>query len=373
MIDCSEPRTLVVKLGTAVLLKEDDNIDKKSLVHLHDQIAQLRSQGHRVVLVSSGAVGLARSVVKRAERPVPLASKQVLAAIGQLELMNLHQEIVGLFGGVVAQVLLTRTDLGSRASYLNARNTLNGLLDADIIPVVNENDSVSTEEIRFGDNDLLSALVGSAVDADIVINLTQADGLLAPDSETQERVVVPQVTEINEEVRSWVISEKTALGTGGMLTKLDAAEKIFEYGGAMVIAASREPNVLLRIVKGEPVGTWFVNPQNRKRLKGKKRWVAHAALDAGTIRIDEGAGKALKFGGKSLLTIGATAAEGSFDCGDIVSIVDDAGEVIGRGLVNFDHNLLQDFFSLEPSIKQAWLEAKDCRELIHRDNLFIHF
>lgn len=356
----SQAQRIIVKLGTSSLLTEDGRVQGEVVLPLARQIAALREGGREVVVVSSGAVGMGRMTAwgKRINDR-EMSSKQALAALGQVELMNMWRGVFELLGIGVAQVLLTRQELSRRERYLNARNTLCTLLSAKVLPVVNENDSVAVDEIRFGDNDILAALVGSLVEADLVINLTRAKGLL--DLSQSEPVVVSEVPEVDEELFGMVAPEISTGGTGGMASKLHAAKEAARYGAAMVIASSEAPNVLLEIVQGQEVGTLFWPA--RDPLRGRKRWLASTTMVSGSVTIDEGARQALLNKGSSLLTVGLAGLEGEFSTGDIVALKDAQGQELGRGLT--------DMASTELRASLTGESSAESRILIHRDNLFL--
>lgn len=352
-------KRVVVKLGTSSIL-QDGRPRGEVLLPLARQIVQLRQSGREVVLVSSGAVGMGRKTVagQRID-PRQLSSKQALAALGQVELMNMWRSLFELLGVGVAQVLLTRQELSRRERYLNARNTLSTLLSAEILPVINENDSVATDEIRFGDNDILSALVGSLVEADLVVNLTRAQGLLDFSQGQDQAVVITDVPEVDSELFELVAPELSEGGTGGMASKLHAAREAARYGAAMVIASSEEDNVLLKVLSGEQVGTLFW-PADQP-LRGRRRWLASSTLVSGRIVVDAGAERALLKKGSSLLRVGLTAIEGDFGIGDIVTIVSLTGQELGRGLTDHSSTALRSADRAQSGVV-----------VIHRNNLFLH-
>ena len=354
---------VIVKLGTSSCLAEEGRVRGEVILPLARDIAILRERGIKVVVVSSGAVGMGRrtpwgSKIDSRE----LSAKQALAALGQVELMNMWRGVFELLGIGVAQVLLTRGELSRRERYLNARNTLATLLAAGVLPVVNENDSVATDEIRFGDNDILAALVGSLVEADLVINLTRADGLL--DMSGQEPTVIHEVESVDDSLFGMVTEELSAGGSGGMASKLHAAREAARYGAAMVIASSGQPNVLLDILDGQEVGTLFWPAKDP--LRGKKRWLASSTMIAGTVVVDGGAQQALTVKGSSLLTVGISGIEGEFRTGDIVAVTTTDGVELGRGLSDLPSTELRRFLSA-----RAGGETLGSRVAIHRDNLFL--
>jgi glutamate 5-kinase len=352
-------KRIVVKLGTSSILHADGRVQGEVLLPLARQIGQLQERGLEIVLVSSGAVGMGRktSAGSRIE-PKQLSSKQALAALGQVELMNMWRRLFELLGIGVAQVLLTRQELSRRERYLNARNTLSTLLSAGILPVVNENDSVATDEIRFGDNDILAALVGSLVEADLVINLTRAKGLLDLSRGGEEAIVIPDVQQVDNQLFDLVAPDVSEGGTGGMGSKLHAAKEAARYGASMVIASSEEDNVLLKVLDGEQVGTLFW-PADQP-LRGRKRWLASSTMVSGSLIIDKGAENALRETGSSLLQVGVVDIEGEFGIGDIVSITNQTGAELGRGLCDKSSTELK-----KPDGETSGVVV------VHRNNLFL--
>ncbi|HXE71956.1 MAG TPA: glutamate 5-kinase, partial [Candidatus Nitrosotenuis sp.] len=291
------------------------------------------------------------------------------AAIGQVELMNTYKQIFGLLGIPVAQVLLSRDDIDSRPRYLNARNTLLTLLRSGCLPVVNENDSVATEEIRFGDNDILAALVGELVDAEVVINLTQAPGVLAPDPERpgQERVL-SVISEVTEDLARLDRGTLSPGGTGGLASKLEAARATSRYGATMVMARADEEDVLLRLVEGAPLGTVFLPaPQ---RLARRKRWLA-SGTPRGALYVDAGAVRALTRQGRSLLPVGIIRVEGAFRAGDLVAVRSPEGQEVGRGLTNYGSEEARRILGTPSARIAEVLGYEGYPEVIHRDNLFV--
>lgn len=353
---------IIVKLGTSSCLAEGGRVRGEVILPLARDIALLRERGLKVVVVSSGAVGMGRRTPWGAKIDSrELSSKQALAALGQVELMNMWRGVFELLGIGVAQVLLTRQELSRRERYLNARNTLTTLLGAGVLPVVNENDSVATDEIRFGDNDILAALVGSLVEADLVINLTRADGLL--DMSLAQPAVIHEVESVDDSLFGMVAPELSAGGTGGMASKLHAAKEAARYGAAMVIASSGQPGVLLDILDGKEVGTLFWPAKDP--LRGKKRWLASSTMVGGTLVIDAGAHRALTVKGSSLLTVGISAVEGEFRTGDIVAVTTAEGVELGRGLSDLPSTELRGLLAAKGT------ESATSKVAVHRDNLFL--
>lgn len=346
---------LVVKLGTGVLTDAKKQPDLAQMKQLVAQVAAQRKAGREVVLVSSGAVGAGMGVLGHAKRPTELAELQACAAVGQSRLMATYETLFAEHKLAVAQVLLTHDDLEHHDRHLNARNTLVTLLTHGVVPIINENDAVSFTEIKFGDNDKLSALVAALLPADLLVILTTVDGLI-------EDFGKPSAKTINVVEKMDAALEKLAGGTtsetavGGMASKLQAAKIVIRSGIPLVIASGRKKTALNRILAGKEEGTLFV-PESKK-LTGRKRWIAFFHHPKGTVIVDEGAKIALREDGKSLLPPGVTSVEGEFGSGDIIRIVDPNGTEFARGISHFDSKALR--------------SGKLTRtEVVHRDNLVI--
>lgn len=326
---------LVIKLGTSTLTNGTPRPAPPLFIELARQISRLISSGHQVLLVSSGAIAMGRERLGFPNLPKDIPAKQMLAAVGQPRLMAMYEQIFGLYGLTAAQVLLTSADLASRLSYLNARNTLIALIGEKVVPVVNENDTVATEEIRVGDNDNLSALVSNLVDADLLIFLTDQPGLHTSNPRIDPRAeLVREVTtrEIPEELWKAAGDSDTGLGTGGMVTKLQAADLARRSGAACIIASGNEHDILVRIAEGEKPGTYFEPVATS--MESRKRYILSARKAPGSLIVDEGAFRALQRGG-SLLAVGLVSVEGDFDRGDTVRIVKMEGGEIARGIANY--------------------------------------
>ena len=325
-------RRIVVKVGTSVLTDGTRRLSPQRMVDLARQCAALQQRDHEVILCTSGAIAAGRERLgyvgpaadngdaQLGQRPPTVATKQMLAAVGQSRLMFMWERFFEIYGLNVGQILLTHGDVESRGRFLNAQDTLQALLEHRIVPVINENDAVATEEIKIGDNDNLSALVAVLADADLLILLTDQPGLYTADPRKDpEAQLISEVRVIDEHLRAVAGGSRTGLGVGGMATKLEAALVARRAGTEVIIAQGSEPNILLRIADGEAVGTRFVAldtpPENRKR------WILAGAINAGAIIVDAGAARALRYEGRSLLPAGIVAVEGSFDRGDTVPIL----------------------------------------------------
>ena len=354
-------RRIVVKVGTGAICNAAGWPDEKAIRSLARQIANARTGGVSVTLVASGAIGAGMGELSLTERPKTMPRLQAVAAVGQGQLMRAFHDIFARHGIRVAQVLLTRDDFHDRTRYLNIRNTLAALGEIGALPIINENDTVAVDEIRFGENDVLAALVANLIPADLLVFLTSVDGLIA------DGRVLDIVRRVDENVMGLVHAERTALGSGGMGSKLAAADLVTRAGEAAVIANAATPNVLGRILAGEPVGTVFV-PACRK-MSSRRRWIGHASRPAGKVVVDPGAAKALTERGKSLLPSGVTAVTGNFPKGATVAVLDAKGAQIARGLTNYSAEQIDRIKGLRSSQIVKALGDKPYDEVIHRNNM----
>jgi len=362
---------LVVKCGTSTLTAGTSRLALPRLVEIARQIAQLRVTTPEMIVVTSGAVAAGRERLNLTQLPKDLPVKQMLSAIGQPRLMALYEQIFGLYGLTIAQVLLTRSDLADRRRYLNSRNTLTALLEHGIIPIINENDTVATEEIRVGDNDNLSALVANLIDADLLVLLTDQAGLYTADPQIDPNArLVVDVIEPEIPAALWQAAGGSAsgLGTGGMITKLQAADLARRSGATVVIANGSEPNVLLRLAAGEQLGTWF--QPTATSVESRKRYILAGGRAPGSISADEGAARALQRGG-SLLPVGVTAIEGAFERGDTIQVFNAIGREVARGIVNYEAADLARICGHQSSEIETLLGYTYGAEVIHRNNLVL--
>ena len=318
-------RRIVVKLGTGLLTNAQNQLARAEIERLVGQLAALQRDGREVLVVSSGAIAAGMSALGMATRPKDLAQLQACAAIGQCRLMTMYDEAFVRFGIHVAQILLTHDDLRNRTRHLNARHTLDTLLRRSVVPIINENDTVSVDEIKFGDNDRLGALVATLIDADLLVILSHVEGLL-----DHEKLVVATVPEVSPEIESLAGGTDRGTSVGGMKSKLAAAKIVMRAGIPMMIANGEQLNVLTDLLAGKEVGTVFL--PGAEKLAGRKRWIAFFQRTAGALRVDNGARDALCASGKSLLAKGVINAEGDFMVGDAVSIQDKNGVEFARGL-----------------------------------------
>ena len=362
-------RRIVVKVGSNVLTR-DDGLNLKVLSSVSRQIGRLMDRGLEVILVSSGAMaaGLRKTGMRR--RPELIRQRQAVAAVGQAGLIMAYEKAFMRHGRQVAQVLLTSDDLCSRERYLNGRNTLNTLLEWDVVPIINENDTIRTEEIAVGDNDNLAAMITLLLDADALINLTDIDGLFTKDPRRfPDAELICEVRTLARSIEQMASDIPGALGTGGMLSKIKAARKVTSAGIPMIIASGLKHNILLRLFDGQFHGTYFV--PKKDRLASRKSWIAFTLKPQGVLCIDDGAAAALVRNGKSLLPSGITAVEGDFRVGAAVNLKMTAGEVVGIGLVNYDAADIRKIMGLNTRNIAKRLGAKPYDEIVHRDNLVI--
>lgn len=346
---------IVVKLGTGTLTDSHNQLDDAQMERLVDELAELHRQGHEIIIVSSAAVGAGMGVLGYTKRPVKLEGLQACAAAGQLKLMAAYDRLFGRHNLNVAQVLLTHEDLKHKERHLNARHTLLSLLKRGVIPIVNENDAVSYTELKFGDNDRLSALVASLLPADLLVILTTAEGVIE-NFGTGEARVIPTIQAIDDSVKTHAKGTSSATARGGMATKLEAAQIAIRSAIPMVIASGRHPGVLTEIRAGREVGTLFIPKPHQ--MRGRKRWIAFFHHPQGTLSVDDGAKQALRDKGKSLLPPGITRCEGNFNKGEIVMVCDSEGTEFARGIAEFSAE----------EIRAGKLSRV---EVIHRDNLVI--
>ena len=362
-------KRVVVKVGSNVLTA-DHGLNLKAMRSIARQVGKLIQTGLEVILVSSGAMASGVKKIGLSARPDELPKRQAVAAVGQAGLMMEYEKAFGRHNLKVAQILLTSEDLSNRKRYLNARNTLNTLLAWQVVPIINENDTVWVEEIKLGDNDNLAAMITLLMDADLLINLTDIDGLfnrdprIYPDAE-----LITTVTRINQDTEKYAGEIPGALGTGGMTSKIKAAKKVNSAGVPMVIARGDRPNILLKLFSGQKHGTFFI-PQ-KQRLTSRKCWIAYSLKPKGIITIDEGAVKAILKNGKSLLPSGIVAVENDFGIGAAVEFQNQRNESLGIGLVNYSSNDINKIKGLKSSRIKQVLGHKSYDEVIHRDNLAI--
>jgi len=354
-------RKIVIKIGTGVLTC-DNGIDADCIGELCRQVHDLGERGVKVIVVTSGAIGAGMAALGLKRRPVLLPELQAVAAVGQNRLMIAYEEALSRYGRHAGQILLTREDLNDRRRFVNAANTIRQLLRIGAVPIVNENDTVSVDEIRFSGNDELAAQVLHALKADALVFLSTVDGLLDAGGR-----VIDVVEKVTADTLQLDTGAKSALGIGGMQTKLQSIREITSSGDPVVLVNGKTPNIVVRAMSGEPVGTLFCAAP--KRLGGRKRWLGFSARVRGTVGIDEGAMRALVHHKKSLLASGVCSIEGQFGQGDIVAVAGPAGKVIARGITNYSSAELEAIKGARTNQIESLLGYKYYDEVIHRDNL----
>ncbi len=369
-IKCSECHRWVIKIGSSLLTNDGQGLAIDAIDSWVEQMAALRAAGHEVLLVSSGAVAEGMTRLGWTRRPHALHDLQAAAAVGQMGLIQAYESRFKTYGLHTAQVLLTHEDLANRQRYLNARSTLRTLLALGVIPVVNENDTVTTEEIRFGDNDTLAALVANLVEADLLIFLTDQQGMF--DSDPRSNPAAGLISEAQADdlsLETMAAATGGALGRGGMLTKVRAARRAARSGALTMIVPGRDDNVLQRIAADDTLGTRLY--PTREPLAARKQWLAGQLQVRGRLQLDEGASRVLHTSGSSLLPVGVVAVEGHFDRGDLVACIDPDGREIARGLVNYNTADAARIAGQASNRIEELLGYIDEPELIHRDNLVL--
>lgn len=362
-------KRVVVKIGSNVLTAQS-SLNTSAIEAISCQICVLIDKGLEVLLVSSGAMAAGLRKMRLVQRPDEIPQRQAIAALGQSGLINAYEEAFGRCDKKVAQILLTSEDLNDRQRYLNARNTLNALLDWKVVPIINENDTVMVEEIKLGDNDNLSAMIALLMDADFLINLTDIDGLYTKDPRTySDAELIPEVSVIKKEIETFASHIPGALGTGGMLSKIKAARKVTAAGVPMIIVKGDKPQVLLKLFDGEQHGTYFVPKE--KKMASRKCWIAYTLKPKGTLTLDDGAVRALTQNGKSLLPIGIVDVVGNFGVGDPVAFKDGHDQTLGIGLVNYSSQDIKTIKGSKTAQIKEKLGDKPYDEVVHRDNLVI--
>ncbi len=361
---------IVVKVGSSLVTNNGSGLDQTAIAAWASQIASLVQQGKQVVLVSSGAVAEGMQRLGWKQRPTEINELQAAAAVGQMGLVQMYERCFSEHQLHTAQVLLTHDDLADRKRYLNARGTLRTLLDLKVIPIINENDTVVTDEIRFGDNDTLGSLVANLIEADTLVILTDQQGLYSADPrKNPEAQFIQHATAGDETLEKMAGGAGSNVGTGGMLTKILAAKRASRSGANTIIASGREKNVLVRLAAGEVIGT-HLNTTEIK-MGARKQWMADHLQMRGKLILDSGAVKVLRQEGKSLLPIGVISAEGAFERGDVVACCDEQGIEVARGLANYSANEVQRIMRKPSSQIESILGYVEESELIHRDNLVL--
>lgn len=364
-------KRIVIKVGTSTITYANGKRNFSQIDRLAREISDLQNQGKEMILVTSGAVAVGVDRMGLPGKPKTIPGKQAAAAVGQGVLMHTYEKFFADYGQIVAQVLITKTEAIDRHRYTNTRNTFMELMRQRVIPIVNENDVVALDELKIGDNDNMSALVAGIVDADLVIILSDVDGLYTANPQTHpDAVIVPEVAEITPEIEASAGGVGSARGTGGMATKIQAAKAATSSGIHLVIASGTEKNAITRVLQGEELGTLFVSRENR--LQFRKRWLAFGAKIAGSIVVDDGCAKAIrKAGGCSILPAGVFSVQGEFLPGSTVSVIDKDAHELARGLVHYSSAELEQIKGWNSGEIANILGHKNFDEVIHRDDLVI--
>ncbi len=362
-------RTLVIKIGTNVLSNEDDSVNLSRLQHLAEQIDLVRQTGREVVVVTSGAVGAGMGLLNLKVRPADLPHLQAAAATGQARLMGMYEEAFRKHGYHTAQILLTTNDFRTRKRYLNVRNTLYTLFEYGVVPIVNENDTVSIDEIKFGDNDHLAAMVTNLLHQPLLLILSVVDGLYDGDPSNPKSLQIPLVKEWSDEILSHAVDSQSSRGTGGMGSKLKAVQMATAVGENVIIADGSQPNVISDVLAGEERGTLFL--AQGSSIPAWKRWIGFTVEPKGIYQLDAGACQAIIESGRSLLAIGISSVSGQFDKGDVISITNNQGSELARGLTNYNSTDAQKIAGYRTDKIAEILGSLPYAEVVHRDNLVL--
>lgn len=363
-------KTIVVKLGTSVLTSGTSKLDRAHMVEIVRQCAELHEQGHHIVVVTSGAIAAGKEHLNMPDIEPTIANKQMLAAVGQGQLVREWENLFKIYGLHVGQMLLTRADLDDKERFLNARDTLHTLLKHRIVPIVNENDAVATREIKVGDNDNLSALVGLLADADQLLLLTDQLGLFTADPRSNpDAQLIPEIEEITDEIHALAGGSVGGLGTGGMATKIESATVAHRAGIEVVIASGHRKNVILDAADNKPVGTHFVS--DHSSLEARKNWIFAGSRVTGQVIVDQGAEQAIVHGGGSLLAKGITASKQHFVRGDVIVICNQLGSELARGVVRYESEDIEKIKGLHSDQIEVTLGYEHGTVVIHRDDLVL--
>ncbi|MDD3028224.1 MAG: glutamate 5-kinase [Erysipelotrichaceae bacterium] len=372
MRDVSKIKSVVIKIGSSSLCDASNKINKEKILKLINQIAILKRRGLKVTLVSSGAIMAGMDKLGLETKPTNIPQKQALAAIGQASLMQIYEDLFELFDLKCAQVLLNHDDFGERMRLLNLTNALNSMFEYDVIPIINENDTLAVDEIKVGDNDTLAALMVPMVDGDLLVLVSDINGLYDDNPHTNpEATLIHNVVCIDDSIRSMAKDPTTKVGTGGMVTKIKAAKIVNDYGCAMAIVNGQQPDVIVDLLDGEIVGTWFDGKAGRT-LTSRQHWLFHRSSPKGKIVVDKGAAKALLEKHTSLLPKGIIDVTGDFLMSAVVEIVDQQGKVLARGQTNYSSDEIRLIKGLKTDQIEAVLHYKDYDTIIHANNLVLN-
>lgn len=365
-----EAKRIVVKVGTSTITYPTGKMNLGRMEKLVRELTDLANQGREIVLVTSGAIAVGMDRMGKKKRPRSIPQRQALAAVGQGALMHAYGSLFAAYGRMAGQVLLTKENSRRHHQYTNSRNALKAMLAMGVIPVVNENDAVAVDEVKIGDNDTLSATVATLMDADVLIILSDVDGLYTANPATDKKArLIPEVREITPDIEKLAGGAGSAAGTGGMRTKIEAAKIATRSGVTMVVASGEEDGTIRTVLNGEAVGTLF--PAREEHLKARKSWLAFGRNIAGDLVVDDGCAKAMLTGGKSLLAAGLVSVEGEFAAKNTVRVLTQEGREIARGIVNYDAVSLRRIAGRHTDEIAAILAAPVFSEVIHRDNMVL--
>ncbi|WP_425060639.1 Glutamate 5-kinase [Sporomusa carbonis] len=366
----ADAKRIVVKVGTSTLTHATGKLNLLRIEKLARELSDLANQGKQIILVTSGAVGAGMDRLGLKEKPKTIPEKQAAAAVGQGILLHIYEKMFGEYGQIVAQVLLTRADSVNRKRYTNSRNTLIALLNQGVIPIINENDAVAIDELKIGDNDTLSAMVASIIDADLLIILSDVEGVYTANPQTEPNAtLLSEITDITPDIEELAGGPGTLRGTGGMYTKIQAAKIAVNSGVTMVIASGGRDGVVREVLQGNKVGTIFISKENRLQIR--KRWLAFGVTVSGRVTVDKGCEQALLTGGSSLLAAGIVEVEGDFELGNTVSIVSGSGRELARGITNYSAEDVKKIMGVHTNEISDILGFKTYDEVVHRDNMVL--
>lgn len=367
---CAAKRA-VIKIGSAVLAgRHDEGLKEAVFTRLAKDISELKKSGKEIIVVTSGAIAIGMKKMGLKQRPKSIPEKQAIAALGQGSLMTLYEKAFKPLNGKTAQVLLTHDDLGDRQRFLNARNTIATLLGYGVIPIINENDTVAVEEIKFGDNDHLAALVTNLAEADLLVILTDTDGLFDKDPKKHKTAkLIPVVKDVDYLTSIWAGDTSGEFGTGGMASKIEAAKKAAHFGIPTIVANGRDSDILKKIFDCADIGTLFLPMEDR--LTSKQHWIVFSARPTGRLFVDKGAKSAILRKGKSLLPSGITKIDGQFEAGEVVHCVDQHGKEFARGVVAYSSAEIEKIKGIKTTEIEKALGYKYYDEVVHRDNLVV--
>lgn len=364
-------KSIIIKVGTSSLCDDTGTIDYEKMLNIIQQVATIHRQGIKVTMVTSGAIGAGMGVLKLPERPKTIPQKQALAAIGQASLMKVYEDMFKLFRLQCAQILLNHDDFDDRKRLMNLFYSLQAIIDYQVIPIINENDALAVEEIKVGDNDTLAALMVPVVNADLLVLVSDIDGLYNDNPHINKAAkLIRNVECINKDIQAMAKDTSSKVGTGGMATKIKAAKIVNDYGCDMAIVNGSQPNVLVDLLKGEEVGTYF-NGKSGRILSSRNHWIMYRSLPKGKIIVDEGASKMLLSRHTSLLPKGIRDVEGNFLMSQVVDVVDEKHQVIAKGVSNYSSDEIKLIKGMNTSEIESILHYKDYDEVIHASNMVL--